>query len=198
MLSTRTAILGLLPALALGLLSCTTDPIIEEEESVTVDESAYTTADRSIFGTYRAIVVSPGDMPLLVLLTDGTYHRAIRMPCPTAGPCTMAQDDGTYLMAFRDGKKYLTLYSDTGGTARYEYILLGDSLRLRPLGSREFTSMTRTPEAAWCGELHDCSMQNLPEASCHGLWLCGQNICNQTCMSGPVVEPKPWVDVDPN
>lgn len=192
----RNAILGLIPAFALGLLSCTVDPTTEEVNTAE-DESALVAADRDMFGTYRAIVTTPGGMPLLVLKTDGTYHRTIRMPCPTTGPCVPAQDDGEFGIRQNGRTSYMYLYSDTGGVGAYQFDLEDETLRLRPVDKRELISMRRTVEATWCGERQDCMLQNLSDPSCMGTWMCGSNLCNYGCMAGPVEEPQLVEDPDP-
>lgn len=199
MLRTRNAILGLIPAFALGFLSCTVDPATEKEENIAEDEATLVAADRDsdMYGTYRAFVVAPGGMPLLVLKTDGTYHRTITMMCPATAPCFVAQDDGEFSIRRGGGSSYMLLHSDTGGVVYYEYALFGDTLRLRPFDQKGFVSMTKTEEASWCGERHDCMLQNLQAPSCPGVWHCGLNLCSYACMAGPFEEPKPVEDPDP-
>jgi hypothetical protein len=199
MLRTRNAILGLIPAFALGFLSCTVDPAAEKEENSAEDEASLVAADRAtdMYGTFRAFVIAPGGMPLLVLKTDGTYHRAINMLCPPTVGCAPAQDDGRFSIRRDDGVSYLFLYSDTGGVGTYEYMLQGDTMRLRLLDQRNFVSMTKTVEASWCGERYDCFLQNLPAPSCSGAWHCGLNVCNYGCTAVPVEEPEPVDDPDP-
>lgn len=196
MLRSRIAILGVIPALALGSLSCAADPVTEVED-VAEDETTLVAADRAVYGTYRAIAVSLGEMPLLVLKTDGTYHRTIAMPCSTAGPCVPAQDDGQF--AFRSGARetYLHLYSDTGGVGKYEFVHVGGTIRLRLVGQTEFMSLRKTTDAPWCAEVYDCSVQNLEAPSCAGVWHCGASTCGYACMTDPVRVPEPVKDPDP-
>jgi hypothetical protein len=201
MLHTRHAILALIPAFALGFLSCTVDPATENEENIAEeDEATLVIGDResNMHGTYRAIATGPGGMTLLVLKTDGTYHRAITLMCPWAGPCGLAaKDDGQFSIRRRGGLSYMFLYSDSGRVNNYEYLLRGDTLRLRRLDQRTFISMTKTVEASWCDERQDCLLQNLRDPSCPGVWYCGLNLCNYACMAVPFEEPEPIKDPDP-
>lgn len=200
MLHTRNVILGLIPAFALGFLSCTTDITTEKEENIAEDEAMFVAADREsdLYGTYRAFVISPGTLSLLVLKTDGTYHRAIPMPCPTWEPCDVAEDDGQFSIRHGAVASYLVLYSDTGGVGKYEFVLQGDTMRIRPFGQKSFVLMEKTAEESWCGERRDCFLQNLSVPSCPGVWHCGANLCDYACMNGPVEDPRPVEDPDPN
>ena len=197
MLRTQNVILGLIPAFALGILSCTVDPDVEKD-LVAEDEATLVTAGNDGFGTYRSFVLAPGVMPVFVLMTDGTYHRAITMPCSTQVPCVPATDDGMFTVRHRGGGNYIDLYSDTGGVNRYEYVLTGTTLRLRQLDKTEYLSMVRTDEAPWCDTRVDCALQNLDEPSCAGGWACGSSTCGYVCMKEPFDFPKPIADPDPN
>lgn len=198
MLRTHAALLALIPAFALGSLSCTGAVPTEEEETVMEDEAAVLAADRDMYGTFRATITQPGDMSLLVLMTDGTYHRQIRMPCSTTGPCYPAEDDGSFALWSRDGRGYMTLASDTGGAVKYELVLMGDWLRLRPLGQRAFQSLTRTVDASWCGEVRDCHLQNLSPGDCAGVWSCGSSLCNYACWADPPIAWPGALPEDPD
>jgi hypothetical protein len=195
MLRTKLALFAFAPAFALGLLSCAVDPVIEEEETIVEDEATIVAPDRDLYGTFRAPVTLPGQMPVLVLMSDGTYHRVIRMPCSTAGPCVPAEDNGQFVIHAREGVNYLTLSSHTGAVGRYAYVLMGDTLRLRVVGERDFVSMTKTPEAAWCGEMHDCGVQNLQGGSCAGVWSCWTSVCTYNCWA-PLPIQEPILDLD--
>src|SRR6185503_20902798 len=106
--------------------------------------------------------------------------------CATT-PCYPAQADGRYELFQNDAIKSLELYTPMGEVAsRYQYTLLGDTLRLLPLSSRReragWITMQRA-SAGWCAANIDCTQQNLLPGPCAGEYFCdtSKSICNYTC-----------------
>jgi hypothetical protein len=181
MLRTQLAFLALLPALALGWAACT--GVAETDEDAIAEEGTAMVAPRTgLFGTFRGTPTALGGVALLVLKSDGTYHRARLIAYTTTqfGP----EDDGIYHVTSREGTSLLTLYSNrTDVVDRYRYALSGDTLRLMAAGQRYWMTLERTPDAAWCGVPPDCGLQNLPIGPCAGTWYCGATTCDYLCRS---------------
>lgn len=180
MLRTHIAFCSLIPAFALGLLSCTGDATTVDEETILEDEAAAVAPNPDLYGTFRSTMTRPGSMPLLVLMSDGTYHRGLSIACFTA-PCKAVTEDGRYWISYREGTSYLTLYAGDGEMDRYQFVLAGETLRIRRQSESIWVSMEKTVDASWCGEPVDCTLQNLPVGPCAGAWYCGSNICNYSC-----------------
>lgn len=187
MLRTKLALFALIPAFTFGAFACVGDPTTVDEEFVVEDEAAIVAPQRDLFGTFRSTVTRPGTMPLLALMSDGTYHRGMMVACFTA-PCNPVQEDGYYSLWIRDRGTYMTLYSHDGAVDKYAYGLAGNTLRIRRLGESTWTSMTRTVDASWCGEPADCELQNLPVGPCAGAWYCGLNVCSYSCWPPDPIE----------
>lgn len=187
MFRTHAAFKALVPAFALGLLSCVADPSLMGEVDVMEDEAALVVPNPGLYGTFRISTVEPGQLTLLVLKTDGTYHTGKAIACFTT-PCNPVQEDGRYLLGVSsDARKYLYLYSESGDREVYEYALGGDTLRVRAKGTA-WVSMSRTVDASWCEEPLDCKLQGLPVGPCAGSWYCGWNICSYACWPPPETE----------
>lgn len=175
------ALLALIPAMALGYSACVVEPSTIDEEVVVEEESEIVAPNPALIGTFRNQEFRPGALAMLVLKSDGTYHRGTVVACVTA-PCIPPQDDGQYMLWVRGGQTYLSLVPDDGGTAeRYQYTLRGDAMRIARLGERGWMSLQKTENAAWCGEPMDCTLQNLPVGPCANEWHCMSNICSYSC-----------------
>ncbi len=179
MLRTQLAFLALLPALALGWGACTGET--DSGDDAVAEEGAAMVAPRpGLFGTFRGKPTALGGLTMLVLKSDGTYHRARLFVSETA-PYAPA-DDGIYQITVRGGATMMTLYPNASDVVdRYQYVLAGDTLRVWPVDMRAWTTLKRTPDAAWCDVPRDCDLQNLPVGVCAGTWNCGGNVCDYTC-----------------
>lgn len=187
MLRMLKALPALVPAFLLGLASCTADPSLLGEMDLAEGEAAIVAPTSALYGTFRSTTAQPGALVALTLLKDGTYHRGQMVACFTL-PCEPPMDDGYFSIWRRDGRDYMTLFSDAGGQDRYQYALSGDTMRIRLLGGSMWMSLTRTVDASWCGEPADCTLQNLPVGPCAGGWYCGYNVCSYSCWPPPELE----------
>lgn len=182
MLRTHLAFMALVPALALGGAACTAD--LDSGEGVMESEAAMTTPTPELFATFRGDAKNVGDLPLLVLKADGTYHRTIVVPCMPS-PCAPIEDDGLYQLWGRDGGNYISFYPDDGSPVdRFQYAIAADTLRLRRMTERDAFHLHRTIDRAWCEEPRDCALQTLPAGPCGGgTWTCftATEICKYSC-----------------
>jgi len=181
MLRTHLAFVALVPALALGGVACTD---VDSGEVVLESEAAIMAPRPDMFGTYRGDARGLGQMPLLVLRSDGTYHRTIVLPC-MPGDCPAVADDGLYQLWGRGGGNYVSFYPDDGGPVdRFQYAVAADTLRLRRMTEREAFHLHKTISTPWCAEAVDCQLQNLPAGPCGGgTWSCftSTEICKYSC-----------------
>lgn len=183
MLRTRYALAALVPALALGLATCSTsEPVTESEDAIAEGEAAFVVRMPSLAGTYRSDAIRIGSLSLLVLKTDGTYHRGMVVACFTT-PCPPVEEDGRYRLLRRGDMTFLTLIpDDTSGTVdHYRYVALGDTLRIVRVGELSWTSLVRTTTEAWCAERQDCELQYLPPGPCGSQFQCVESTCNHAC-----------------
>lgn len=183
MLRTTLASLALVPALVLGHLACVGAGAVDEE-AVQQEESAIAVTNPALIGTFRGIKLQVGELALLTLKSDGTYHRGTVVACFTT-PCYPASEDGAYAVSSRNGETFLALYpEDRSVVERYEYGLRGDTLRLRRLmdTSGKWITMVKTEGASWCDVDNDCHVQNLPEGPCATDWYCAANVCTYSCL----------------
>lgn len=183
------AFLALIPALTLGFMACTGEQATVDEEAVVEQESEIVAPERDLFGTYRNQYFRLGSLALLVLKSDGTYHRGTVVGCSTSAPCTPAADDGAYMLWARSGETYVSLYPDDGGRVdRFQYVLKGEMMRITRLGEGNWMTLAKTINASWCGEPVDCTVQNLPVGPCAGEWYCAHDVCGYSCGAPPVEE----------
>lgn len=163
---TQLAFFALVPALALGWTACTAD--VDSGEGVLEGEAAMVAPRYDLFGTYRGESKQFGAITLLVLKSDGTYHRGIVVPCMPS-ICTPMDDDGTYQLWGREGGNYISFYPDDGGPVdRFQYATAGDTIRMRRMTERGAFHLHKTINSAWCGEPADCNVQGLPPGPCSG------------------------------
>lgn len=162
---------------------------VGEEGTQPIDELATAESaaivDNPLIGTYTAKGVGAGRLALLALKTDGTYHSAQVVYC-LVGPCPPVAVDGRYRQEIRADASFLTLMTDKNEiVAKYQYVLEGETLRLRnvytPTPVQTWQSMERAVRA-WCDTDTDCATQNLPTGPCAGAWMCGaENTCSYEC-----------------
>lgn len=182
MLRTKLALLALVPALALGYSACVGEADTEDPEAVMEEEATIVAPDPALIGTFRAVKLAVGQLALLVLKSDGTYHRGTLVACVT-GPCNPASDDGKYTLWYRGGESFMTLYPDsrTASEERYQYYLRGSALRITRIGDPAWMTLGKTDGAAWCDVTNDCALQNLPVGPCATDWYCATNVCTYSC-----------------
>lgn len=173
----------LAPALASAACAVGEEGTQPTSEVGTAESAAI--VDNPVIGTYAAKGIGAGKLALLVLKTDGTYHSAQVVYC-VIGPCPPVAVDGRYRQEIRADASFLTLMTDKYEiVAKYQYVLAGETLRLRnvytPTTDGTWQSMERAVRA-WCSADTDCATQNLPVGPCAGAWLCGaENTCSYEC-----------------
>jgi hypothetical protein len=181
----RPSIGSLLLASTFALAGCEGGTIPSTSDSTEAEES-FTIAriDPALLGTYRADSIKIGGLTLLALKSDNTFHYGMAIVCVAQqADCGPAAEDGVYRVINRRDTNILELYSKKEILrARFEYELIGDSLRMRrtDTGGGEWRSMTRS-EPAWCGAASDCGVQNLEEGTCEGDWSCELGACVYRC-----------------
>lgn len=182
MLRTQLAFLALVPVMALGASACAGD--LDSGEDVVESGAAMVAPNPDLFGTYRGDSKEVGTLPLVVLKSDGTYHRTIVVPCMPAG-CAPVAEDGIYQLWGREGGHYITFYPDDGGYPdRFQYATAADTIRMRRMTDRKAFHLHKTINNAWCGEQTDCGLQNLPSGPCSGggYWCTiPQETCHYYC-----------------
>ncbi|NUQ75996.1 MAG: hypothetical protein HUU21_20850 [Polyangiaceae bacterium] len=146
--------------------------------------SSVGTIDPELIGTFRGEAVQIGELTLLALKTDGTFHYGMAILCASPpAPCGPADEDGFYKLVQRQKSRFIELYNMKGILrARFEYMLGGDTLRMRrtDTGGGQWRSMIRS-EDAWCALPSDCGVQNLNEGTCAGAWDCVWGVCDYRC-----------------
>lgn len=183
MFRTTLTLLALVPALVLGHLACV-GAGVQDEGVVQEEESAIAVLNPDLIGTFRGVKLGVGDLALLTLKSDGTYHRGSVVACVTA-PCYPTAEDGAFMVGSRDGHTYLALYpEDRSAIDRYQYAFREGTLRLKRMAdtSGQWFSMIKSEGAAWCDEDNDCHVQNLPEGPCATDWYCAANVCAYSCL----------------
>lgn len=179
--------LFLLPALALP--ACGGEKPADELTGAA--EEAMPAPGAHLAGTYTTTTRKIGDFSQLVLKTDGTYHARVVVACMIA-PCRDVEQDGRYTLLRRASLTYFQTYDVTGALkARYQYMLEGDALSVRKLGSNEtFTRLMRS-QAAWCAVTQDCALQDLQIGPCVGQYICmDTGVCNWRCGTAPEIAGK--------
>jgi hypothetical protein len=187
----RQSVASLLVASIVALAGCADDAISADlaagHEGNDLSEAA---TDEQLIGTFRAQEVGIGELMLLVIKADATYHYGMAIVC-AAKPdlCGPIQDDGYYKLTHNAPYKYIDLFDVAGNAkARFQYDLDGDTLQIRRLDTGgEWRSMKRTAPP-WCAVPNDCGLQNLPEARCVGEWSCATNACAFQCEPHPCEE----------
>lgn len=155
---------------------------------VTTDEAGEDLAvlgrEPTPIGTFRSDEVRIGQLMLLVLKDDGTFHSGIAAACAfPVESCTPVRDGYYHVSQRSPGNAGLYLYNADGDPIdQYQYHLAGDTLHLRRLSSMEWYTMDRSA-SAWCGEASDCEVQGLGTAACIGEWMCSTNQCRYSCYS---------------
>ncbi|MFT3773389.1 MAG: hypothetical protein QM820_49045 [Minicystis sp.] len=175
----------LVPVLALG--SCVVEnPSVEPEaEPVAEVEEELTPGMSELVGTFTGDPRMAGDLALLVLKTNGTYHTGKLVYC-VAAPCPPVGEDGRYRVYQREGISRLTLYT-RGNTEVYDYVLRGDTLLLRNMERGARWMDLHRDNTAWCAMPNDCMLQRLSPGPCPGRYQCEANACNFTCrMTDPM------------
>jgi hypothetical protein len=150
----------------------------------TADDQAEDALDSSAVipaGTYNNPSTSFGEMSLLVLKTDGTFHRAVEISCPTSRQCKQTTD-GKYQLTKAGESRYIRFYDENGAPVdRWAYEIMADTgyLRLRPLGQAiwpKYPLWPRRPsEDQWCAVDADCELQ-VPNPF-PVIWTCVQESC---------------------
>lgn len=191
----RPSIGSLLLGSALALAGCAdgttaapTQDLVETEETFSVES-----IDPELIRTFRGQAVEIGELTLLALKSDGTFHYGMAIVCAALPePCGPAAEDGYYKLTQRKDEQYLELYNKKGiQRARFEYALADDTLRMRrtDTGGGEWRSMVRA-DKAWCAIPSDCGVQNLKEKACAGDWECASDACEFSCRPHPEVEAE--------
>lgn len=176
------ALLALVPAITLGYSACTGEGDTEDDEALLQDEAAIVPLNPALIGTFRNVKLQVGQLALLTLKSDGTYHRGTVVACITA-PCPPVAEDGTYTLWYRWDDAFMSLYPDgSREVLKYQYLLRESTLRLHPMGTREWITLAKTEGAAWCAVDRDCALQNLPEGPCAADWYCATNTCHYSCL----------------
>lgn len=181
----RLSIGSLLLASTLALAGCADGTPAPSSDVAEAEEPfASGSLDPQLVGTFRGDTVALGELMLLVLKSDGTFHYGMVIVCATAPqPCGPIEEGGNYKLTQKDAMNFLELYSEKGiQRARYQYAFDGDALRMRRVdtGSGIWRTMTRS-DSAWCGAPADCGVQNLAEGTCVGDWECLWNVCSYQC-----------------
>jgi hypothetical protein len=165
------------PALAFALASCVSgDPTVEPTEEA---EEAILPGVQGMPGTFAGTPKMAGDLALLVLKTDGTFHTGKLVYCMIA-PCPPFAGEGTYRLYQRDMTSLLVLDRPGHETEIYRYMLSRDTMRLYRFGSGHWQTLHRKVPA-WCGVPDDCELQNLPPGPCAGEYRCAEHACNFSC-----------------
>lgn len=169
---------ALLLAPALASAACAVGEVGPQPTSDVGTAEAPMIINDAMMGTFTATEMRVGQLAQLVLKTDGTYHTGQVVAC-LIGPCPPVTQDGAYRLEIRSGATYLALLgADNQIDARYQYVLTGDTLRLRSVyprtKSETWLTMARA-EQAWCDVDKDCATQNLPTGPCASEWMCGEN-----------------------
>jgi hypothetical protein len=182
----RPSIASLLLVSTLTLAGCAdgTTPVPSQELVETEETFSLGGIDPDLLGTFRGQAVEIGELTLLALKSDGTFHYGMAIVCAALPePCGPAQEDGYYKLTQRQSDRYLELYNKKGiQRARFQYALTGDTLRMRrtDTGGGEWRSMVRSDQA-WCAMPSDCDMQGLKTAACAGEWACASDACDFQC-----------------
>jgi hypothetical protein len=187
----RQSVASLLVASIVALAGCADDTISADlaaaQEENDLNEAA---VDEGLIGTFRSQEVGIGELMLLVLKSDASYHYGMVVVC-MAKPdsCGPIQDNGHYKLTHRSNFKFIDLFDSEGNPkARFQYELADDTLRLRRLDTGgQWRAMTRS-SPPWCAVPNDCGLQNLPEARCVGEWSCATNACAYQCAPHPCEE----------
>jgi hypothetical protein len=184
MLRARLSVLALVPVLAFA--ACGGEKTSNESERGEAQQ-AMPVNSLNYIGTFATRAANVGDFTQLVLKTDGTYHRAMRVAC-FREPCDAVEKDGRYRFSSAARSTTLEFYqTNSEEVERYEYWQRGDTMGLHAVGRPgEGFSMQRAP-AAWCARSEDCGVQNLPTGPCAGQYVCGQNICTYLCGPSPEI-----------
>jgi len=176
-------VLALVPALT--LFACAGESP-EDDPAIGLVREPIPAGDNHFVGTYTNIVVpEPGDLTMIVLKKDGTFHAETFITC-VKEPCYPIAEDGNYSLLRQRTTTYINLY--LGGTdvllAKYQYELHGDFLNLRLMSSTAdgtWMSLQRSP-TAWCATHNDCAQQDLIPGPCAGQYLCtSTNACSYHC-----------------
>jgi hypothetical protein len=135
-------------------------------------------------GTFRARSPAPGQLALLVLMTDRRAHAETEIRC-VRHPCERPKLEGTFRVGVRPGGAgtgritFRWRGSRKEATFAYEYSERRGTLRLREAG-KNWQSLRRDARG-WCGRPSDCERQNLPTPRCLGAWSCAENTCAYFC-----------------
>lgn len=183
------ALLALIPAAAIGIgyMACSGGDEAVNEAAILEAESAAVAGagDPHVVGTWRAGDVKAGGTTLMVFKTDGTFARGMAVVCATT-PCPDVLAQGKYQTFTLDKHTFVTLQENDMIIDRYEYRVIGETMRLLRIGKGGvWESVTKTMDKPWCAVPNDCSVQNLPVGPCAGQWLCGANVCNYQCGRPP-------------
>jgi hypothetical protein len=145
-------------------------------------------------GTFQGSSGYLGDMTLLVLKTDNTYHRERLIEC-FHYPCPKSVDDGSYMFTRNGSMNASSIYSinlkdDAGFESElYGYTFDGNALTLYSgPGYPQHEQVLVKAENAWCNVVDDCKIQNLPEPRCMCEATCVENTCGWTEIA-PVCKP---------
>lgn len=162
----------------LALSSCSpegsTEPPFEE-----AGEAASGSLERPL-GTFVSTPGSRGELDLLTLEDNGSYHAVRRRACAST-PCAGAPEDGRYRLSERRGVRLLALSAPGRDLDVHRYQARGEWLSLAP-ASRALPSQSLTrAEVAWCAAPSDCDAQALPRDPCPGYFRCEDNACSYAC-----------------
>lgn len=175
-------------ALALAGLGCggatTADEAVElDDEASEIEVPAGGKLDRARgvpIGTFRAAPGRAGQLTLLVLRSDRTFHREVLVTCVRA-PCPPVAQHGTYRLTRGVGTRYLRFYDEGGRLLdRRAYLLLGEHLWLRRAGTWSWERLEAS-QPAWCAAPEDCGLQDLVHVACAGAWRCEDGACAYRC-----------------
>ena len=135
-------------------------------------------------GTFRLDGAMAGELTILALKTDKTYHAETMIYCVKA-PCYPLVDEGTYRYTKSGNTRYIRLYGPAGEKLhRFAYRFQSDVLYLRDTDTEnDWFEMYRSYDG-WCGEPSDCEIQNLSQPRCPGEWTCGYDgVCAYECQT---------------
>jgi hypothetical protein len=200
MLNTNFIKIGLI--CLLGLAACGEEKS-EDPAALTAQttiEQAAKGPDLNPIGTFISDSRRPGDLSMLVLKTNNTFHMATNVEC-VIPPCDPVEQNGTYRLSVQQARQYMTLYNtESAVIARYQYAWRESSLylwKVNPTGEAMEPStglQMWLSTTAWCASPtvsvapsviapSDCDLQNLPIGPCAGQWSCETNVCTWSCFA---------------
>jgi hypothetical protein len=127
-------------------------------------------------GTYRDdTAIVPGEFLVLMLRSDGVFHRERITSCSPDGECESAAEDGAYTLTQSGDTNELNFMAGDTTLDTYAYELIEGGIRLRQSGERTEQELLTASEA-FCQQPDDCLLQGLADQNCEpgqiGQWQC--------------------------